>query len=59
MTEIRDSIKADRFPEYVQQFFELQYPDGDYPQWAVDALKSVNIDLKAPSKTVENGDNTT
>lgn len=48
MMKIRESIKADKFPEFVQEFFELQYPKGEYPQWAVDALNSVNITLIPP-----------
>lgn len=46
MGEMRESIRADQFPQFVQNFMDLQYPKGDYPQWAVDALKSVNIKLK-------------
>ncbi|KAF5102803.1 hypothetical protein D0Z03_000357 [Geotrichum reessii] len=43
----RKAIIADKFPEYVHQFFSDLYA-GDktkYPQWAVDALRKVNIDL--------------
>eukprot|EP00794_Sanderia_malayensis_P015746 gene15746-17335_t len=45
MASIRDSIKMDTFPEFTQRFFDEQYPSGNYPQWAVDALKKVNINL--------------
>lgn len=46
MRKIRESIKEDKFPQFVQDFMTLQYPKGDYPQWAIEALKSVNIELK-------------
>ncbi|KAL8409721.1 hypothetical protein RB594_007976 [Gaeumannomyces avenae] len=47
MREIRDSIIEDRFPALVKTFFADLYPNQtDYPEWAVDALKRVGIDLK-------------
>jgi len=48
MQNLRQSILEKRFPEFVQQFMELQYPAGNYDSWAVDALASVNIHLKPP-----------
>ncbi|KAL3880034.1 hypothetical protein ACJMK2_032306 [Sinanodonta woodiana] len=45
MTSIQKSIVDNRFPEFIQNFFEEMYPDGDFPQWAVEALKSVNVRL--------------
>ena len=46
MSDIRESIKEDRFPQFVKEFFEQTYVDKvEYPQWAVEALKAVNIDL--------------
>ena len=45
MKEIRDSIKDDRFPEFVQTFFSTMFPDKNYPLWAVNALASVNVHL--------------
>lgn len=45
MKNIRDSITAGKFPEFVSNFFIQLYPDKKYPQWIVDALKSVNIFL--------------
>ncbi|KAF5095888.1 hypothetical protein D0Z00_002975 [Geotrichum galactomycetum] len=47
MRQARQAIIADKFPEYVHQFFSDLH-GGDktkYPQWAVDALRKVNIDL--------------
>ena len=47
MTEMRDSIIADCFPEFVQRFFDTMFPSRNYPLWAVDALNSVNIRLQS------------
>ncbi|KAK9470854.1 tRNA-guanine(15) transglycosylase-like protein [Dipodascopsis tothii] len=44
----RAAIVADRFPEFVAEFFATLYA-GDksrYPQWAVDALATVGIHLR-------------
>lgn len=58
MKNIRESIKADKFPEFVQSFMDTLHPKGDYPQWAVDALSSVNIKLKPPSAVVTEAQST-
>jgi queuine tRNA-ribosyltransferase len=50
MRNIRQSIVEQRFPQFVQEFMNLRFPDGNYDQWAVNALASVNIALKPPSK---------
>lgn len=48
MREVRQSIIEDRFPAYIRQFFAGLYSvKVDYPEWAVGALKHVNIDLRA------------
>jgi len=47
MKEVREAIKRDQYPQFVQHFFRTLY-HGDqsvYPQWAVDALRGVGIDL--------------
>lgn len=47
MRNAREAIMEDRYPEFVQQFFHNWY-NGDrqkYPQWAIDSLKTVNIEL--------------
>jgi queuine tRNA-ribosyltransferase len=49
MKSIRESIIADKFPEFVQDFMTLRYPKGDYPAWALEALASVNIHVLPPS----------
>ena len=45
MASLRLSITEDRFPQFVREFMEETYPDGKYPDWAVEALASVNISL--------------
>jgi len=47
MREVRQSIIEDRFPAYARQFFADLYENkADYPEWAVTALRRVNIDLR-------------
>jgi len=46
MRDIRDAVLADRFPAFIRTFFSQLYPDrADYPSWAVDALRTVGVDL--------------
>ncbi|KAI9164531.1 hypothetical protein H9P43_008390 [Blastocladiella emersonii ATCC 22665] len=45
MRGIRESIVAGRFPDHVREFCATIYPDGDTPRWAVDAFKSVGIEV--------------
>jgi queuine tRNA-ribosyltransferase len=46
MREMREAIIKDEFPSYVKQFFKGYFKDSTkYPTWAVNALKSVNVDL--------------
>ncbi|OAA58724.1 queuine tRNA-ribosyltransferase [Cordyceps fumosorosea ARSEF 2679] len=48
MREVRDAILEDRFPAYIREFFGGLYADkSDYPEWAVESLKTVNVDLLA------------
>jgi queuine tRNA-ribosyltransferase catalytic subunit len=36
----------DRFPDYLQSFFARYFGDaGYYPEWCVNALRSVGVDL--------------
>ena len=49
MQRLRESILKGRFPEFVVDFMNRLYPDKCFDQWAVDALKSVNIDLNESS----------
>ena len=46
----REAIVEQRYPEFLHQHFDRLYA-GDktkYPQWAVDALKGVGVDLISP-----------
>ena len=43
----REGIKKGQLAKYEQKFFQNRYKNGDIPQWIVDALASVNIDVKA------------
>ena len=49
MRDMRESIVADRFPDFVRSFFARTFPSQNYPLWAVDALNSVNIRLQIDS----------
>ncbi|XP_001623330.3 queuine tRNA-ribosyltransferase catalytic subunit 1 [Nematostella vectensis] len=49
MRGIRESIKADKFPQFVRDFMRRMYPEGEYPKWVVEALLSANIDLNGDS----------
>jgi queuine tRNA-ribosyltransferase catalytic subunit len=47
MAQAREAIRQDRYLQFVRNFFKTLY-HGDksqYPTWAVDALKTVGIDL--------------
>lgn len=47
MTSVREAIIEDRFPALLRQFFSDRH-GGDktkYPDWAVEALKTVGVDL--------------
>lgn len=43
---LREGIKKKELGKYEREFFYARYPDGNIPQWVVDALASVNIDIK-------------
>ncbi|KAL1917529.1 uncharacterized protein VTP21DRAFT_3922 [Calcarisporiella thermophila] len=46
MRQVRQAIIEDRFPEYIQTFFKGYFGGRDkYPVWAVNALKSVGVEL--------------
>jgi len=46
MKGIRTSIKENRFPNFIQEFLDKLYPDGDVPSWVCDALEAVNISIE-------------
>ncbi|TCD69798.1 hypothetical protein EIP91_006111 [Steccherinum ochraceum] len=41
----RDAIVAGTFPEYLRKFFRTYFDDTGYPEWCVNALRSVGVDL--------------
>lgn len=46
MRQVRDAIIADTYPTFLRQFFANLYPDkANYPEWAVEALRMVGVDL--------------
>ncbi|PHH59804.1 hypothetical protein CDD81_2571 [Ophiocordyceps australis] len=46
MKQVRRSIVEDRFPAFIRHFFAQLHPSkSDYPQWAVEALRGVGVDL--------------
>ncbi|TMW59936.1 hypothetical protein Poli38472_005005 [Pythium oligandrum] len=45
MRNLRQSIIDGNFEEFVQKFMLAQFPDKQYPQWAVDALTEAQIKL--------------
>ena len=47
MRAVQHSIIDGRFPEFIEEFFNKMFPDKVYPDWAVEALKKVNIHLKS------------
>ncbi|XP_028678924.2 queuine tRNA-ribosyltransferase catalytic subunit 1 isoform X1 [Erpetoichthys calabaricus] len=47
MRSVRQSIVEKRFPDFVRSFMSRMYSGkGGYPEWAVEALASVNIALE-------------
>ena len=46
MRTIRDNIAAGTFVQFIYNFMDTMYPDKQFPEWAVDALKAVSVDLK-------------
>lgn len=48
MKSIHESILEDRFPKFIEDFMLRMFPAKEYPKWAADALKSVNINLPLP-----------
>ncbi|KAJ2723813.1 hypothetical protein H4S00_002410 [Coemansia sp. D1744] len=47
MRDIRQAIVEDRYPQFVRSFIKMRF-GKTVPQWIMDALKSVNIDLTVP-----------
>jgi queuine tRNA-ribosyltransferase catalytic subunit len=46
MGRVREAIIQDRFPTFIREFFaDLFVEKTKYPEWAVDALRQVGVDL--------------
>ncbi|KAJ7783210.1 tRNA-guanine(15) transglycosylase-like protein [Mycena metata] len=45
MGDARDAIMDGTFPDYLRTFFSNYFGDVGYPEWCVNALRSVNVDL--------------
>ncbi|PSR81164.1 hypothetical protein PHLCEN_2v6499 [Hermanssonia centrifuga] len=41
----REAIVNGTFPEYLKSFFWNYFGDKGYPEWCVNALRSVGVDL--------------
>ena len=41
----RDAIMNATYPEYLKTFFANYFGDKGYPEWCVNALRSVGVDL--------------
>ena len=48
MKELRKSILDQRFPQFIQEFMDMQCPEGNYEPWVVNALASVDVHLTKP-----------
>ena len=45
MGSAREAIINGTFPQYLKQFFANYFGDAGYPEWCVNALQSVGVDL--------------
>lgn len=45
MGRARDAIMQGTFPDYLRTFFADYFGDSGYPEWCVNALRSVGLDL--------------
>ena len=46
MKRARNAIIADEYPAFARQFFKDYFANKEVPQWAIDALLRVNIDIR-------------
>lgn len=58
MGQARDAIMSDTFPTYLRTFFAGYFDDVGYPEWCVNALRTVGVDLMEgnPNAKVVKGD---
>ena len=45
MGRAREAIIAGTFPDYLKHFFRSYFGNAGYPEWCVNALRSVGVDL--------------
>lgn len=45
MGQARDAIINGTFPDYLRSFFVSYFGDVGYPEWSVNALRSVGVEL--------------
>ncbi|XP_024521803.1 queuine tRNA-ribosyltransferase catalytic subunit 1 [Selaginella moellendorffii] len=43
--DLHTSILEGRFPEFVQDFLQKQYPKGDVPEWVCNAMDVAGVDI--------------
>ncbi len=52
MGRARDAIINGTYPDYLKFFFAEYFGDKGYPEWCVNALRSVGVDLLAGKEDV-------
>ena len=45
MSRIREAMIEERFPDFIKTFVSNFYEEKDIPEWIINSLKSVNIQL--------------
>ncbi|CAB3231187.1 unnamed protein product [Arctia plantaginis] len=48
MRSMRENIENQTFPQFVQEFVNAYYPDANYPDWVINSLSSVGINIVKP-----------
>ncbi|XP_055606690.1 queuine tRNA-ribosyltransferase catalytic subunit-like [Uranotaenia lowii] len=51
MSDMRESIKSNTFPNFIQSYMKQRYPDGKVPKWIVEALAAVNVVIESNQLT--------
>ncbi|GAB4820678.1 hypothetical protein N2152v2_007724 [Parachlorella kessleri] len=54
--DIRQAIKAGRYPDYVRDFVYRHYPKGDIPEWVLAGCELAGIELYPPTKQRQLGE---
>ena len=45
MGRAREAIISKTFPQYLKSFFARYFGEAGYPEWCINALRSVGVDL--------------